>query len=122
MQMRKGLSGFVLATILCCPLLASAKSRLLSSEPVNGASLADAPQAVRLVFDKKTKLTALLLQLPDGTVQALTLPATQLMKKQYDLRMPGLKPGRYLLRWTGRGKDHWYGTGTIRFSIQAMAS
>lgn len=117
MRMSTSLMSLFLFSILCCPTVVSAKNRLLNSDPSDGAHLTKAPQGITLTFDKKTKLTVLDLQLPDGNVMKLALPATQLMKKQYVVSFPKLVKGSYLFRWTGRGKDHWYFSGAVQFEV-----
>ena len=118
MNMQRSLYRVLLLTLLCCSAIVSAKNRLLSSDPADGAVLQIAPAAVRLQFDKKTRLTALALQLPDGKVIDLGLPKTQLLKMQYAVPLPLLTPGNYVLRWTGRGKDHWYFSGAQHFDVR----
>lgn len=112
----------LLLCLLCCwGPLAVAKNHLLSSDPADGALLQLAPSQMVLQFDRKTRLTALSLQWPDGRVSALPLPSTQLFKTRLAVPLPTLQPGRYILRWTGRGTDHWYFSGAQQFELQGHA-
>lgn len=111
----------LLCLLCCCGLPAVAKNRLLSSDPPDGAQLQQAPSQMVLQFDRKTRLTALFLQGPDGQVTALALPSTQLFKTRLAIALPALQKGRYTVRWTGRGTDHWYFSGAQQFTLQQAA-
>lgn len=117
---------YLMRVLLLCLLgcwgpAAVAKNHLLSSDPADGAQLQLAPSQMVLQFDRKTRLTALSLQWPDGRVTALVLPSTQLYKTRLTLALPTLQQGRYIVRWTGRGTDHWYFSGAQQFELQANA-
>lgn len=106
--------------MLCCwGPVAVAKNHLISSDPADGARLQLAPSQMVLQFDRKTRLTALSLQWPDGRVTALALPSTQLFKTRLAVPLPTLHQGCYTVRWTGRGTDHWYFSGAQQFELQA---
>lgn len=112
----------LLVCLLCCwGPLAVAKNHLLSSDPADGTRLQLAPAQMVFQFDRKTRLTALSLQWPDGRVTELPLPPTQLFKTRLAVPLPRLQPGRYTLLWTGRGTDHWYFSGAQQFELQGHA-
>ena len=97
---------------------AHAHSKLLSTHPVDGAELAEAPHQLSLVFNRPLRLVLVTLTDATGTVVTFdlqTLPSTS--GENFDLPMPEIKPGDWSVSWSALGSDGHAMRGGFAFTL-----
>ena len=109
-----------LVTIAAC-LLATATAhshtQLSGSNPADQAVLDAAPTAIHLSFSEAVRLTAVTIVSGDEST-ALTVNVAD-SAKEFDVELPKLAAGEYVVEWRALSEDTHVVTGTIRFSIAA---
>ena len=95
---------------------AMAHSRLLNSQPQQGAKLAQPPDEVILEFNTPIEPAFSRMELHQQQWQALD--NIQVRGKTMRVTLPPLRPGAHQLRWSIMSPDGHLQTGILRFSIQ----
>ncbi len=99
---------------------ASAHNTLLSSDPVDGGTLAAAPTQMTLVFDKSVPLDTLSIELIDASGVRTTLSGSKhgaTGDTEVVTPLPPLPPGEVTTRWRLVGPDGHPITGRVSFTI-----
>ena len=98
--------------------LAFGHTELSSSMPANDATLASAPEQVRLTFSEDVTLTALSLRDSGGASFELgALPTSA--RREFSITAPALPPGSYMVGWRAVGADSHVVSGEIHFTVAA---
>ncbi len=115
----------VLSLVLLLPTRAVAHQQLLRAAPEEGASLAHAPQEIRLTFNQAVEPALARFRL-DGPLGEVTLAAIKVppdSAKVMVARITGrLVPGAYTVHWRVTGADGHPVRGEYRFTIQRDAA
>lgn len=102
--------------IVAAPPTALAHAVLATSQPADGASLAEAPATVTLTFGSDVRVIALLLQ-HDSTTD-VPLPLAQPgFARSISAPLPPLAPGAYAIEWHAAAKDMHAMAGTVHFTV-----
>jgi methionine-rich copper-binding protein CopC len=112
-------AGVLLALAISVPALAHAE--LVSSDPPDGAVLADTPAAIVLTFseDLDPAKSSFKMSGPSGTVGngKVGSVATQML-----LTTGPLPPGSYTIQWTSMSTDQHLLRGTLTFTVAAATA
>lgn len=99
---------------------AAAHSVLQGSEPVEGAALSAAPEAIALRFNEPVQLTALRLFAADGTEWPLRRPRDLAPRPEHRAAIGReLTPGAWRTVWRAISADGHEIGGTLRFRLEA---
>lgn len=113
--MIRALVLIVLAAI-AAPPAALAHAMLTTSEPAEGASLAEAPATVTLTFGGDVHVVTLLLQ--HDNAAEVSLPLSQPgFARSISAPLPPLAPGAYAIEWHAAAKDMHAMAGTVHFTV-----
>ncbi|HVF39181.1 MAG TPA: CopD family protein [Gemmatimonadaceae bacterium] len=107
--------------MLVAPSALVAHTKLLRSDPANGASLSASPSSIRLVFSEAAiaELASIRLGLLGASGVLLSSPrydATSRNELIFDIRS-SLAPGRYRATWSTASRDGHVIKGTIEFQV-----
>lgn len=100
------------------PVLANAHSTARTGVPADGATLAAAPETLRLEFTGPMRITVLKLVGPGGEVP---VARTDGMKPVTTLEATpdgAMIPGDYRIEWRGMGADGHIMEGSTRFTLR----
>lgn len=92
-------------------------SMLTASDPADGATLAHAPNALRLTFMHPVMLQTVAITGPGDAPVAATFRRPTTPTAQYGIALPALGSGAYSVTWTASGMGHSM-QGTLHFTIQ----
>ena len=95
--------------------VALAHTRLASSLPADEAQLSAAPQEITLQFSEAVRLTVVALQTPGGS-EPLE-PGSTDAATEFEVALPALAAGEYLVQWRAVSADTHVISGEIRFTI-----
>ena len=98
--------------------VANAHSPLKSTTPANEATIAQAPNELRLEFGKDIRLTRLAVTHADDKKMKLDLSGQDGFKKLYLVSFEGMGTGNYLIEWRGLGGDGHALNGTFSFTVE----
>ena len=98
--------------------VAIAHSPLKSTTPANEATIAQAPDEIRLDFGKDIRLTRLAVTHADDKKMKLDLSGQDGFKKLYLVPFEGMGTGNYLIEWRGLGGDGHALNGTFSFTVE----
>lgn len=94
-------------------------ARLVSSSPLDHASLTVAPQSLNLQFSEAAQLAVLKLS-ADGVSVPLHFASDAKATDHFTIALPTLKPGSYRVEWTALAADDGHVTkGAFSFAIVA---
>ena len=106
--------------ISTCLLSLSAEShtRLISSEPVHGQVLEQAPKQLLLKFTAPIEARFSLVEMARGDSQAWQVLTTHVDGKTIRCELPGLAPAVYHVRWRVLAKDGHAQRGQFKFELR----
>jgi methionine-rich copper-binding protein CopC len=113
------LIGSVLSLVVTGTALAHTK--LTSSMPAEGSTVASAPTEFVLTFGEAARLTALSVQKDGGTEQKIAALPTA-AAAQLKVPAPKLESGHYTLSWRVAGDDGHVMNGKVTFSVGGTPS
>ncbi len=96
---------------------ADAGDMLASSNPADGAVLAESPRTLALAFAHPVILQTVAVTGPDGAPVRATFRRPSGATAAYSVALPQLAPGVYQARWTASGMGHEM-SGTLGFTVQ----
>ena len=106
----------LLVMLLCLlPQLATAHSRLIGSEPADGAVIEQAPAALVLEFNTPVENRLGKVEIMHKGWQALE---TQVLGKRVEARLPALPSGNYKVRWQVLSKDGHVQRANFGFTVR----
>ena len=108
------LTGWILSMALAGTALAHTK--LMSSVPAEGSTVASPPAEFVLTFSDAARFTALSVQRdggPDQKITSLPTAAATALKAA----APKLEPGHYTLKWRVAGGDGHVMNGKVTFTV-----
>lgn len=119
--MRK-LRLFVITLAAFVAQSALAHTELASTVPADRATLAAAPETLRLQFSEPVRLTALTVQKDDAAKQSLgPLPAGN--TETFSVALPeGLGDGHYVVTWRALSEDTHVMSGEFMFAVGTAAA
>jgi len=119
------ISALVTSAILGLPVSLLAHAKLVSSDPAAGATLAEAPSRIRLVFTEKPEISFSTIRLitPSGDTVSLTdLTLDSADSRALIGETPGAgETGPYEIFWRAAGADGHASHGVIAFSVISSA-
>ncbi|RZU98253.1 copper resistance CopC family protein [Spiribacter vilamensis] len=96
---------------------AVAHSMVASSEPADGATIAEAPTRISVSFDSPLRIVSVSLTDGAGESYAVDPLAGRSAAETLAVEPPALPAGRYELEWRGLSEDGHTLTDTITFSV-----
>ncbi|MEL6219903.1 MAG: copper resistance protein CopC [Pseudomonadota bacterium] len=111
----------ILATIALTAATVSAAfahSPIKYTSPGDGATIANAPSVIEIIFDGEMRLTRVTLDGPGDGAQRLELSGIEMPTPEYRLPAPALVAGRYSVEWRGMAPDGHVMTGSFVFEIE----
>jgi methionine-rich copper-binding protein CopC len=113
------LTSWVLSTLFAGTALAH--TRLVSSTPAQGSTVANPPAEFVLTFSEAARFTALTVQKDGGPEQKITpLPAAAATALK--VAAPRLESGHYTLTWRVAGDDGHVMNGKVTFTVGGTSS
>lgn len=95
----------------------AADAMLASSNPANGAVLAQAPRTLSLTFAHPVMLQTVAISGPNEAPVRATFRRPTSPTASYAVALPELSPGRYTARWSASGHGHEM-AGELSFTIE----
>jgi len=112
-----------LAVMISAPALAHAF--VTRTDPIDGATLSEAPRQIRLWFSEEVALNLSKFAVIDSAGQSISIDAAHSEAAdpaQVTLNLPELKPGAYRVTWDALSTDDLHITsGSIVFGVQTAA-
>lgn len=97
---------------------ALAHSPLQSATPADGASIAEAPTEMVLVFRGGIRLTRVTLSHNDNATQDLDLSGQKEFVDRHTIALPDAGNGAYVLEWRGLSDDGHALDGTLVYYVE----
>ena len=104
--------------LVLCATTAFAHSKLDTTEPANGAVLAQAPARIVLSFAKRIRLTKVRLRHGDKAAVDLDLSGQRGFATRIAVPIPGGGPGLYRIDWRGLAADGHAMRGRFSFRVK----
>ena len=99
------------------PGISPNRIRLLASRPADGATEAQPPAALLLVFSGPVRLTALVVSDRWGTRVETGFSIGLVREAAHSIPLPPLRPGAYTALWRARPADRLPIGGTVAFTV-----
>lgn len=109
----------LLAVLLLGAQPALAHNKLASSTPADKATLDTAPAALELNFSDATWLESVEVLDAAGVAQPLEFTASTDQASSYNIALPALPAGTYVVKWLVEGSDTHRITGEFSFTVAA---
>ena len=98
--------------------IAFSHSKVDTTNPANGAVLAEAPASIDLTFGGKIRLTKVILQREGQAPIHLDLSGYKRFENSFSFPNPSEDIGRYTIEWRGLGADGHVMQGTFTFTVE----
>ena len=109
----------VAATMIVATTTTFAHVSLVSAIPAENASILSQPKNLTLNFGAEVMLMNIKLLDAQRRDVPLKYKVTHDLKKSFDVALPKLKKGKYIVVWTTMGKDGHNMNGEYNFTIQS---
>lgn len=107
------------AILFLCSAQVFAHSKLINSEPANGAELTEAPKQITLAFNRKVRLVKLeVLQEGAEAVKTEFKPSMDKLT-EFAVTLPALTAGSYQVKWIAMSGDSHKMKGDFSFSLSS---
>ncbi len=103
--------------VLAVPVVAQAHAVLISSQPAEGATIAEAPADITLTFAGDVRVVSLVLKHDGDPDLSLPVPGGPTFARSTQAPLPALAPGAYRLEWRTIAKDMHAMSGVVNFTI-----
>lgn len=98
---------------------AQAHSKLLSTEPADGAVSVASPSEITMAFNKPLRLVQMSVTGPSGDMQILDLgDQIAVLSESFSIAVPELSEGDWSVSWSALGGDGHAMRGSFTFHIQ----
>lgn len=114
--MNKFLQFSILALLISLPFAASAHTGLKTSVPADGATIAEAPDAINLEFTAAVRLIRLEVSRGENKLDIGFKPTAE-NKANYSIATAALGTGQYTVEWAVIGADGHTVTNSFSFSV-----
>ena len=114
--MRSLVTAIALSLTLICAALAH--SPVKSTQPANGASVAEPPETIVIEFDGDVRLTKVTVTSDGGAMSTLDLSGAKSFAVEHTLSAPDLSAGMYTVEWRALAKDGHAMKGSFSFSVK----
>jgi methionine-rich copper-binding protein CopC len=89
-----------------------------TTQPADGASLAEPPETIAVAFEAPTTVTNLKVTGPDGAVELASPPTPKPTKSVQIEPAEPLGPGEYTVQWRAIGSDGHAFKGKMSFTVE----
>lgn len=98
---------------------ATAQSELVTSTPMDGATLSESPKELLMGFSDEVSLTQVMLHSDDGKMHPLDFSMAKKPKANYDITVSNALPsGGYTVYWSAKGGDSRKVSGDFSFTVK----
>ena len=111
------LKTIIATTALLISISVLAHTGIKSTFPANEQSLTEAPTQLTLTFSGPVRLMKVLMSNSEAEALDIEFKPTAQANKSFDVALPDLEKGQYLVSWVSMGKDGHKMKGDFSFTV-----